>query len=86
MKLKIYSIRDAKIEAFNQPFTARTHGEARRMFMNTAAGDNNIFRNHADYQLYYIGDLDDANGELHPMVPEMIMTGTEAMQGVTADL
>lgn len=77
MKLEVYSIRDAKTEAFNTPFYARTNGEAKRMFITSSEGGN-FAKHHADYQLFHIATFDDNTGELHPMVPQMIMTGTEA--------
>lgn len=85
MKLKIFSIRDAKTEAFNHPFFARTAGEAKRMFINSA-DNGNFAKHHADYQLFYIGDFDDNDASLHPMVPQMILTGTEAHETLVNNL
>lgn len=85
MKLEVYSIRDAKTEAFNTPFYARTNGEAKRMFINSA-DNGNFAKHHGDYQLFHLATFDDNTGEFHPMVPNMIMTGTEAHDLLVANL
>lgn len=85
MKLEVFAVRDAKTEAYHQPFYARAIGEAKRMFINSA--DTGNFAKHAgDYQLFHLATFDDNDGQFHPMVPVMIMTGTEAHQHSISDL
>lgn len=63
MQLKMYSIRDAKAEAFNPPFYKKTHGEAERDFTElTKSPDSMVHKYPEDYDLYYCGTYDDQTG------------------------
>lgn len=63
MKLKAFSIRDAKAEVFNTPYFKSTHGEAERDF-RTAVNDPKTKLNQypEDFDLYYLGEYDDQSG------------------------
>ena len=63
MRLKAFSIRDAKAEVFNTPFFQKTHGEAERSF-RTGINDQTTSLNKypEDFDLYYIGEYDDQSG------------------------
>jgi len=64
MKLKIYSIRDAKTEVFNTPFYQKTHGEAERNFARTVGDDKTTIHAYPeDFDLYYLGEYDDNEGK-----------------------
>ena len=68
MKLKIYSIRDAKAEVFNRPFFLHTHGEAERAFAQNAAEPKSMINQYPeDYDLYCIGEFDDQTGKIEPL-------------------
>lgn len=62
---KIFSVRDAKVDAYLQPFFAPTHGSALRS-LTDAVNDpkHEFFKHAADYSLWYLGDFDDSDGVL----------------------
>nr|QJB19818.1 MAG: nonstructural protein [Microvirus sp.] len=63
MQLKMYSIRDAKAEAYNPPFYKKTHGEAERDFTElTKTPDSMVCKYPEDYDLYFCGTYDDQTG------------------------
>lgn len=63
MKLKVFSIRDSKAQIFNQPWFARTHGEAERNFEQLVRDEKStIYQYPEDYDLYHIGEYDDETG------------------------
>lgn len=63
MQLRVYSIRDAKAEVFNQPWFAKTHGEAERNFAQlTRDSKSMVSQFPEDYDLYYLGTYDDNTG------------------------
>jgi len=63
MLLRVYSIRDAKAEVYNQPWFAKTHGEAERNFTQlTRDQKSQVSQFPEDYDLYYLGTYDDQTG------------------------
>lgn len=83
--MKLYSIRDKAVEAFNQPFYARADGHALRMFIDAINDPKGDFHRHAeDYDLWMIGSFDDAAGVVScpDDGPVRIMAGTSALQMV----
>lgn len=65
--LKMYSVHDAKAEAYLQPFCTKTRGLASRMFTNTVNDENTEFWKHPeDYTLFEIGEYDENSGQLVP--------------------
>jgi len=69
MKIRLYTIRDGKAEAYLQPFFERTDGTAIRAIKKAVKNDGN-FKNHAeDYSLWSIGVYDDTNGAIESWVP-----------------
>jgi len=75
MQLKMYSIRDSKAECFNQPWFAKTHGEAERNFAQLSRDQKSMVSQFPeDYDLYYVGDYDDNTGKMIPLdSPKHIM-------------
>lgn len=64
MKVKVFSVFDSKVGAFQQPFFARTAGEALRMFENAVRDSNSGFHAHpGDYSLFEIGSFDDLSAK-----------------------
>ena len=65
---KLYSVRDSKGEIFNPPYFAKTHGEAERNFKRLV-NDSQSMPSHypEDYDLYYVGDFNDATGVLNAL-------------------
>lgn len=78
MKLKLFSIRDAKAGVFLAPFPARSSVEAERQvsasFDNPAMQDTPIFKHPADFQLFVVADFDDETGVILPADPLQIAT------------
>lgn len=69
MKQGIYTVFDSKVEAYLQPFFARTHGEAIRSFETAVSQPDHQFHRHAeDYALFYVGGFDDESGVLEPVL------------------
>lgn len=77
--MKIVTVFDAAIKAYNRPFVVRTIGEAERSFRDEVNNPQSPMAQHpADYQLFHIGDYDDETGIITPKQPEMIITATQA--------
>lgn len=67
MKTKMFAIHDSKAEAYLQPFTMRSKGEALRAFENTVNDPSTAFYKHsADYTLFEIAEYDEEKGEVLP--------------------
>ena len=63
MILKVFSIYDSCVEAYNQPFFMLTKAEAIRAFTNMAADPTtNISKNPSDFHLYFLGTYDNSTG------------------------
>lgn len=68
MQLKIYSIRDAKGEIFNQPFYKKTHGEAERDFQTLCKDEKSMPHQYPeDFDLYFLGHYDDQTGKIQSL-------------------
>lgn len=63
MKVKVFAIRDSKVEAFNQPFFSATKGSAIRA-VTTALSDSssNYCKFAEDFSLFELGTFDDSTG------------------------
>lgn len=76
MILKVYCVLDAKAGYFGQPLFAQSEGAAVRSFSdavnNEKSGD--WFRHPEDFQLFEIGEYDDATGEIVGKVPKVILS------------
>jgi len=75
MELRIYSIRDAKAELYNQPFFQKTHGEAERNFTQLVNDQKSMVSQFPDdFDLYFVGTYDDQKGVLKSLdTPQHIM-------------
>lgn len=70
MKMKVYTIFDSKVAAYNFPFTMRSNGEALRAFADMANDTSSRVGQHPeDYVLFAVGEFDDERGILTPLVP-----------------
>ena len=66
MKLKIYALKDTKI-GFKTPFYTFNDQVAIRTVKNAVNDkihENDIKQNPEDHQLWYLGEFDDATGEI----------------------
>lgn len=78
MKVYLYSILDTKVGAFSAPVGARARGEAVRSFQQACQDDNLPFKKSpGDYQLYYVGEYDDAQMVIQGFQPERVIGADE---------
>ena len=79
--MKLFSIRDAKAEAFTRPFFANTTGEALRSFtsaVNQVDEKNVFFTNTEDFDLYLCAEFDERTGKIKsPDTPQHLSKGVE---------
>ncbi|AXL15081.1 nonstructural protein [Microviridae sp.] len=64
---RLYSLFDKQVNAFLNPLVFTTDGEAIRWFttvVNKDSIDNAIYHHYRDYSLYFLGELNDASGEI----------------------
>lgn len=67
MKKRLYAIHDAKIEAFNSPFTMHTVGEALRGFVEVVNDPSTQFCKHPeDFTLFELGEYEESSGTISP--------------------
>lgn len=67
MILKIFTIHDAKSEAYLTPIYFRTKGEAIRAFTATVNDEtSNFSKNPEDFTLFELGEYDDCKAKLSP--------------------
>lgn len=76
MNLKIVAVRDRAVDAFGVPFFVKHVGEALRSFEDEIRREGSTMGAHADdYDLYVVGDYDDATGSITGSSPVMLATG-----------
>lgn len=82
MIIKIYSVFDAKTEAYMQPFFSPAKGHAIRMFSDTANDPNSMLAKHpGDFTLFELGSWDDSSGSIEPLkVPNPIISAHEVIK------
>lgn len=86
MIVKMFAVYDKAVEAFMPPFTARSNGEAMRMFMESVKRNEQFQAHHRDYALYYLADWNDSTGDFGVAdedklaVPRLVMSGVDAVQ------
>lgn len=62
-KLQVYSVFDAKVEAFAQPFFMRTNGEALRGWIDVCNDKSTNFNKYpSDFTLFHLGEFDEDTG------------------------
>jgi hypothetical protein len=79
MKMVICSIRDSAADAYGRPFFLPSVGVAIRSFtdeVNRASEDNQIYQHPEDFDLFELGEFDDANGKFALLdVPKQLALG-----------
>lgn len=65
--MKIYTVHDAKAEAYLQPFFMRTNGEAIRSFADACQTNEQFKKWPADYTLFELGEYDELTGVITPL-------------------
>lgn len=80
MILKIYAVLDSKVASFGTPFFDQNDSSAIRNFsdaVNDGSNPNNLWHKHPeDFSLYYLGDFDNQNAELIPIIPRSLVTAS----------
>lgn len=67
MKIKMFAVHDSKAEAYLQPFSMRSKGEAIRAFQNSVNDPQTQFNKYpADFTLFEIGEYDELTGQIIP--------------------
>lgn len=79
---KVYSVRDAKSNSYNQPFHQTTHGEAERSFHRMTNDEKSFINAYPDdFDLYYLGEFDTIKGLYQPLKsPEHIMKAVQVLE------
>lgn len=84
MTVGLYSIQDARAACFAfGVFTARTTGEAERMFETSVKDDKTVFNKYPeDFQLYKIGEMDQSLGVVTPLSPiQLVASASHFVHG-----
>lgn len=82
MTQKVYSIRDAKAEVYNQPFFKFSHGEAERDFKHLLRDEKSMVASYPDdYDLYYLGEYDTVTGLLTPLATPQHIAKAAVLKG-----
>lgn len=75
---KLYTIKDLAVEAYGPLFEARAHGEAIRLFKDEATNsESRISKHPQDFELFYMGEFNDQNGEFNTPAPEKLARATD---------
>lgn len=61
---KVFTVKDSKADAWNQPFFKSTHGEAERDFRTLVNDNKSLLSQYPeDFDLYYLGEYDEMTGK-----------------------
>lgn len=83
MRYKVMSVRDRAADVYGQPFFVASTGVAIRGFrdeINNARPDNQLFKHPEDFDLFYLGEFDDATGEFDGVRPQQVMVGKDCKE------
>ncbi|UDN67797.1 nonstructural protein [robinz microvirus RP_121] len=81
--MKSYAVRDVKSASYANPFFSPNNQTATRAFameVNRQDAQNLLYTNHADFQLYYVGDFNPDTGVLSGKEPEYLTDGTAVLR------
>jgi len=81
MIIFVFGVRDAKAQAFLQPFYSNSSGSAIRAFGDAVNDRQSPLGKHPmDYQLFELGTFDDNSGELLSLNPmRLLASGSDFM-------
>lgn len=80
MNIKMFSIRDGAVGAFQPPFCMRSNAEAVRMFTDLCNNPEQMMNKYPeDYELWLVGDFDDNNGDM-VVVKEKVITALDLVE------
>lgn len=81
MILHIFAVKDRAADAFMRPIFSPSMGLAIRSFhdeINRASEDNSLYKHPDDYDLYHLGNWDDATGHFTQLPgPKQISIGKQ---------
>ncbi|WNK13317.1 MAG: nonstructural protein [Microvirus sp.] len=81
MRVKLYSLFDASVGIYSQPFAAQTVGQAYRMIHELAlSGDHAIGRYANEFSLYDLGWFDQVEGILETHIPVLVARAKDVLQ------
>lgn len=81
MMMNVFTVYDAAVKAFMQPFFVRSTGEALRTFTAACNEENSNFRKYpADYTLFALGEYDDQSGVFSTSVPVRVISALECVE------
>lgn len=84
MILNIFTVYDAKAEAYLQPFYMQSKGEALRAFMETVADPNHQFSKHsADFSLVHLGEFDNSTARFTPLPTPLVLALAHELKAKT---
>ena len=84
MEMRLYSFLDTKSRSFSQPFVLPNDAEAERGLLALCADAESKFAVYPeDYELWFLGVLDDKSGILSSTAPEKILTALAAKDEIT---
>ena len=71
--LKMFAVRDSKIEAYMRPSFVQNEAVMRRSCEHALFDENHPFSlAPQDYQVFYLGEFDENTGKLTPVAPEHV--------------
>jgi len=82
MRYKILCVRDRALDTYGQPFFSASVGAAIRSFsdeINRADPNNQLNKHPGDFDLFSLGEFDDASGEFDATRPQQIAVGKDLL-------
>lgn len=73
--IKMFSIRDAKVDAFMRPFFARTTPEALRIWTDSVNGETGFAKHPEDYMLFEVGAFCELTGMVQTLAQPLALCG-----------
>jgi len=83
MILFVVSVKDRAADVFNRPFFVPHRNVAIRDFtdeVNRSAADNQLNKHPDDFDLYLLGEFNDANGEFSSNTPQVLVRAKDVIQ------
>lgn len=83
MKTQILVIRDIKLDCFGQPQACASIGVGARAFsdaINNPERNTDMSKHPEDFELWHIGEYDDATATIVPISPQFITKGSNNVQ------
>lgn len=81
MKVNVYAVFDKAVNAYLQPFYARSAGEAIRSFTELANdGNSNVCKHATDFFLAFLGEYDDNTGRFASSEPMRLLGAHEVIR------